>query len=84
VRVLANAAQHIPVLVRTIMVVLPGRLPLCHQLPAPSGRAYFSSEFCGEAGEGVAMIRIVSGFSKTGIVRKAAQMIEKSHKVRKA
>jgi selenocysteine lyase/cysteine desulfurase len=31
--VLVNAAQQNPLWVRTAMVVVPGRLPLCHQLP---------------------------------------------------
>ena len=35
VRVLHRAAQQKPVGVRTMMVVVPGRLPLCHQFPAP-------------------------------------------------
>ena len=35
VRVLVRAAQHMPFAVRAIMVVDPGRLPLCHQSPAP-------------------------------------------------
>ena len=35
VRVLHRAAQQRPVGVRTMMVVEPGRLPLCHQGPAP-------------------------------------------------
>ena len=34
-RVLHRPAQQKPVLVRTMMVVVPGRLPLCHQFPAP-------------------------------------------------
>ena len=35
VRVLHRAAQQKPVAVRTMIVVVPGRLPLWHQLPAP-------------------------------------------------
>ena len=31
-RVFVSAAQQKPEAVRTIMVVVPGRLPLCHQL----------------------------------------------------
>ena len=51
-RVLVSAAQHMPVEVRTMMVVEPGRLPLCHQFPAPSfltiqPLAYFPGEDCG-------------------------------------
>ena len=38
VRVLHSAAQQKPVGVRTMMEVVPGRLPLCHQLPAPLSR----------------------------------------------
>src|SRR5664279_1671072 len=34
-RVLVSAAQHMPVAVRTMIEVVPGRLPLCHQFPAP-------------------------------------------------
>lgn len=33
-RALVSAAQQNPEEVRTMMVVVPGRLPLCHQLPA--------------------------------------------------
>lgn len=32
VRVLVRAAQQKPECVRTMMVEVPGRLPLCHQL----------------------------------------------------
>ncbi len=35
VRVFVSAAQHKPVAVRTMSVVDPGKLPSCHQLPAP-------------------------------------------------
>ena len=35
VRELHRAAQQKPVGVRTMMEVVPGRLPLCHQFPAP-------------------------------------------------
>jgi len=38
VRVLHRPAQQKPVEVRTMMVVVPGRLPLCHQFPAPLSR----------------------------------------------
>ena len=34
-RELHRAAQQKPVGVRTMMEVVPGRLPLCHQFPAP-------------------------------------------------
>ena len=52
VRVLVRAPQHLPSGVRTITLVVPGRLPACHQFPAPllrtiQPRAYFASEFCG-------------------------------------
>jgi hypothetical protein len=33
-RVFVSAAQQNPEAVRTMMVVVPGRLPLCHQLGA--------------------------------------------------
>src|SRR5271154_865688 len=72
VRVFVSAAQHIPVAVRTMIVVVPGRLPLCHQFPAPLFRtihplAYLPAEPSGYAGLGVVMILMVSGFSKLGI-----------------
>jgi hypothetical protein len=38
VRVLHRAAQHMPEGVRTMREVVPGRLPLCHQFPAPLSR----------------------------------------------
>src|ERR1700690_3288469 len=67
VRVLANAAQHIPVAVRTMMVVDPGRLPLCHQFPLPTIQplAYLAAE---DAGLGVVIVRMVSGFSRLGML----------------
>jgi len=72
VRVLVSAAQHRPVDVRTMMVVDPGRLPLCHQLPAPLSltiqpRAYLAGEDCGYAGLGVVMTRMVSGLRRPGV-----------------
>ena len=50
-----------PEAVRTMMVVVPGRLPLCHQLPVPllrtfQPRAYFTGEFCGYAGAGAGVV----------------------------
>ena len=70
-RVFVSAAQHKPVEVRTMIVVEPGRLPLCHQFPAPSfltnqPRAYLADEAAGYAGLGVVIIRIVSGFKRLG------------------
>jgi len=52
VRVFVNAAQHMPLAVRTMIVVEPGKLPLCHQFPAPSfltiqPLAYLPGEDCG-------------------------------------
>ena len=72
VLVFVNAAQRIPVAVLTMIVVVPGKLPVCHQFPAPSlltihPRAYFPGEPAGYAGLGVVIILIVSGFSKLGI-----------------
>src|SRR5271156_6301753 len=69
VRVLANAAQHNPVAVRTMMVVDPGKLPLCHMFPPPTiqPRAYFAAEVFGKAGLGVVITRMVSGFRMLGI-----------------
>ena len=69
VRVFAKAAQHNPVAVRTMMVVDPGKLPLCHQFPIPTIQplAYLAAEFAGNAGLGVVMMRIVSGFSMLGM-----------------
>ncbi len=39
-RVLVSAAQLRPEAVRTMIVVVPGRLPLCHQLPSPLSRTF--------------------------------------------
>ena len=71
VRVLVRAAQDKPVEVRTMIVVDPGKLPLCHQFPKPLFRtihplAYLAGEPCGYAGDGVVIIRIVSGFRRLG------------------
>src|SRR5271156_1511865 len=70
VRVLVRAAQHIPVIVRTMMVVEPGKLPLCHRLPEPTiqPRAYLAAEALGKAGLGVVMIWMVAAFKMLGIV----------------
>src|SRR6202044_375526 len=69
VRVLVRAAQHIPVAVRTMRVVEPGKLPLCHQLPEPTiqPRAYLAAEAAGKAGLGVVMTLIVSVFKMLGM-----------------
>ena len=69
VRVLVRAAQHIPVAVRTMMVVEPGKVPLCHKLPEPTiqPRAYLAAEVAGKAGLGVVMVWIVSAFKMLGI-----------------
>src|SRR3984885_5972712 len=55
VRVFVRAAQHIPVAVRAMRVVEPGKLPLCHKLPEPTiqPRAYLAAEVLGKAGLGV-------------------------------
>src|SRR6516165_372614 len=71
VRVLVSAPQHMPFDVRTMMLVVPGRLPLCHQLPLPLSRtiqprAHFACEFAGYAGAGVVMIATVSGLRMLG------------------
>lgn len=71
-RVFVSAAQHIPVDVRTMIVVVPGRLPPCHQLPAPlfltsHPRAYRACAFGSYAGAGVVIILIVDDLSKAGI-----------------
>src|SRR5271154_1910434 len=72
VRVLARAAQDKPVDVRTMIVVDPGRLPLCHQFPKPLFRtihplAYFAGEAWGYTGDGVVIVRIVSGLRRLGM-----------------
>ena len=69
VRVLANAAQHNPAAVRTMMVVDPGKLPLCHIFPPPTiqPRAYFAAAVFGKTGLGVVIARMVSGFRMLGI-----------------
>ena len=72
-RVFVSAAQHNPLTVRTMIVVVPGKLPLCHQFPAPlfvtiQPLAYLAGEFCAYAAAGVVIIRIVSGFSIAGIL----------------
>ena len=64
-RVLISAAQQKPVAVRTRMAVVPGRLPLCHQLPLPlfltfQPLAYFTSAEEGFAGPGVVILAIES------------------------
>lgn len=71
VRVFVNAAQHNPLAVRTMIVVVPGKLPPCHQLPAPlfltsQPLAYFAGEFGGYAGAGVVIVRTVAGFNRAG------------------
>ena len=57
VRVFARAAQHIPFAARTMMVVDPGKLPLCHMFPMPTiqPRAYFAAQLPGNTGLGVVM-----------------------------
>src|SRR3984957_21219658 len=69
VRVLVSAAQHIPVAVRTISVVEPGKLPLCHRLPEPTIQplAYFAVEVLGKTGQGVVITWTVSAFKMLGI-----------------
>jgi hypothetical protein len=71
VRVFVSAAQQNPVGVRTIIVVEPGRLPLCHQFPESTltihPLAYLAGVVCGYAGLGVVIPLIVSGFSSAGI-----------------
>lgn len=51
VRVFVSAAQQNPVGVRTIIVVEPGRLPLCHQFPESTltihPLAYLAGVVCG-------------------------------------
>ena len=68
VRVFVRAAQHIPVAVRTMMVVEPGKLPLCHRLPEPTiqPRAYLAAEVLGKTGLGVVMTWMVSAFKILG------------------
>jgi hypothetical protein len=52
-RVLHRAAQHMPVGVRIMMEVVPGRLPLCHQLPvADHPAAGVTGVACGIGGGG--------------------------------
>ena len=69
VRVFVRAAQHIPVAVRTMIVVEPGKLPLCHTLPAPTiqPRAYLAAEVLGKAALGVVMIWMLSAFKMLAI-----------------
>src|SRR6202044_2854671 len=69
VRVLVRAAQHIPVAVRTMSVVEPGKLPLCQMLPEPTIQplAYLAAEVAGKAGLGVVMVWKVSAFKMLGI-----------------
>ena len=69
-----------------MIVVLPGRLPLCHQLPAPlfrtiHPRAYRASP-AGYAAAGVVISLIVAGFSSAGIPGRTRNMIEKLHQLR--
>jgi hypothetical protein len=50
-------AQPKPVGVRTMMMVVPGRLPLCHQFPAPLFRTIQTRAYrSGQAGAGMVMI----------------------------
>src|SRR6516162_9723312 len=70
VRVLVSAPQHMPFDVRTMMLVVPGKLPPCHQLPLPLSRtiqprAYLAAPG-GYAAAGVVMVTIVSGLSRLG------------------
>jgi hypothetical protein len=69
VRVLVRPAQHIPLAVRAMMVVEPGKLPLCHTLPEPTiqPRAYLAAEVMGKTGQGIVMTWMVSAFKMLGI-----------------
>jgi hypothetical protein len=53
-----------------MMVVEPGRLPLCHQFPLPTIQplAYLAAEDAGNAGVGVVIVRMVSGFRRLGML----------------
>ena len=79
VRVFVRAAQHIPVAVRTMMVVEPGKLPLCHRLPEPTiqPRAYLAAEVLGKTGLGVVMTWMVCRFQNAGDRPRAAHVVEK-------
>jgi len=70
-RVLARAAQENPVAVRTMIAVVPGRLPLCHRLPLPSlrtfqPRAYFTAVPGSLAGPGVVIAAMLSRVRRVG------------------
>jgi len=64
-RVLMSAAQQKPLAVCTRMADVPGRLPLCHQLPLPlfltcQPLAYFTSADGGFAGLGMVIAAMES------------------------
>jgi hypothetical protein len=71
----ALVASTSPCWCALIIVVVPGRLPLCHQFPLPSSRtfqarAYFTGGFCGKTAAGVVISRTVFGFNKLGLLGK--------------
>jgi len=71
VRVLIGRAQQKPVGVRNKMDVVPGRLPLRHQFPAPllrtiQPRAQRASP-SGQVGAGAVISFMVSGFRSAGM-----------------